>query len=60
VDVFFYILLPAYVICILFGTIARSDLYTVGDSPCISICICCCCHICCFFVVLAVGVSVWC
>lgn len=42
------------VLSILFGTISLSDIYKIGDSPCILVCIRRWCQICCFFVVLGV------
>jgi hypothetical protein len=43
-----------YILCLLFGTLAPSDLRAVGDSPFILVCIRRYCHICCFFLVLVV------
>jgi hypothetical protein len=48
------------ILSVLFRSIALSGPCTVGDSPCISVCISRYSDICCFSVVLVVGVPVWC
>jgi hypothetical protein len=55
-----YILLRECVLYTLFGMIVLSDLYIVGGNTSILIGICRCCHVCWSFVVLVVGVFVWC